>query len=134
MTKNKIEITMDFLSTKLFRTNEEGEFRMKFKNIVMMVLMAVLGLPSIYAQETKTAPAAANNSGGGGGASVIVAEPDGEVEDPPDPERGDGESERDYLIRTMEDRGVSDVEIPDVLDRYDYANPVSVEEDDGDPE
>lgn len=68
MTKNKIEITMDFLSTKLFRTNEEGEFRMKFKNIVMMVLMAVLGLPSIYAQETKTAPAAANNSGGGGAA------------------------------------------------------------------
>jgi len=68
------------------------------------------------------------------GASVIVAEPDGEVEDPPDPERGDGESERDYLIRTMEDRGVSDVEIHDVLDRYDYANPVSVEEDDGDPE
>jgi len=59
---------MDFLSTKLFRTNEEGEFRMKFKNIVMMVLMAVLGLPSIYAQETKTAPAAANNSGGGGAA------------------------------------------------------------------
>ena len=59
---------MDFLSTKLFRTNEEGEFRMKFKNIVMMVLMAVLGLPSLYAQETKTAPAAANNSGGGGAA------------------------------------------------------------------
>ena len=68
MTKNKIQITMDFLSTKLFRTNEEGEFRMKFKNIVMMVLMAVLGLPSLYAQETKTAPAAANNSGGGGAA------------------------------------------------------------------